>query len=135
LSDLRGILGSGVRLEHIGIAADDLGHPLALLADLDLGEGREMPSGVRVARDRGVELVTPGRPGSPVERFLASRGPGLHHVALGVDDDLDAVAARLADAGIETAGPIEPGSDGRRTLFLHPRSVGGVLVELVEAAR
>lgn len=132
MSDLTGILGPDVRLEHIGIAAPGLDHPLALLAGLDLGEGREMPSGVRVARDRGIELVTPGREGSPVERFLATRGPGLHHVALGVPGDLAAIEARLAAAGVETAGPIEPGSDGRRTLFLHPRSAGGVLVELVE---
>ena len=133
MSDLAGILGRDVRLEHVGIAAAGLDHPLAVLAGLDLGEGREMPSGVRVARDRGVELVTPGRPGSPVERFLAARGPGLHHIALGVGGDLDDVEARLHGAGVETTGPIEPGADGRRTLFIHPRSAGGVLVEIVEA--
>ena len=91
-----------------------------------------MPSGVRVARHGPLEVVVPEREGSPVDRFLEARGAGLHHVALGVADPLEEVVARLAASGIRAVGPIEPGSDGRRTVFLHPRAMGGVLVELVE---
>ena len=121
-----------MRLEHVGIGALGLDHPVAQLAGLELGEGRLMPSGVRIARDRAIELVTSDQPGNPIERFLERSGPGLHHLALGVPSDLNAIERRLVAAGVEVVGPIEPGSDGRRTLFLHPRSMGGVLVELVE---
>lgn len=135
MSDLAAILGDDVRVAHVAIAAPGFDHPVALLAGLELGEGRQMPSGVRVARDRGIELVTPGVPGSPVERFLETRGSGLHHVALGVSRDLAVIEAELQAAGIDTIGSIEPGSDGSRTLFIHPRSMGGVLVEIVEEER
>ena len=126
------LLGPGARLEHVAVAGRDLGHPLAGLVGGAPVLERSMPSGVRVARFGQIEVVAPEREGSPVDRFLATRGPGLHHVALAVADPLEQVRARLGDAGVETLGSIEPGSDGRRTLFLHPRSMGGVLVELVE---
>src|SRR5262249_26318908 len=106
-------------------------HPVATLLG-GLPAGRAMPTGVRVARVGALEIVAPERAGSPVERFLATRGSGLHHVALAVEAPLEEVRARRAAAGVETVGVIEPGSDGRRTLFLHPRTMGGVLVELVE---
>jgi methylmalonyl-CoA/ethylmalonyl-CoA epimerase len=128
------LLGPGVRLDHVSVAAEELEHPLVRLAGFEATLERPMPSGVRVARFGPLELVAPERAGSPVERFLAGRGPGLHHVALGVADPLERVTERLAQAGVETLGRIEPGSDGRRTLFLHPRTMGGVLVELVEGA-
>jgi len=126
------LLGGGVRLEHVAIACRDLDHPLVELLGRAPVAGRGMPSGVRVARLGQIELVAPDHEGSPVDRFLAARGPGLHHVALAVADPLERVRERLGDAGVETIGSIEPGSDGRRTLFLHPRTMGGVLVELVE---
>ncbi len=126
------LLGPGARLEHVAVAAPDLAHPLAGLLGGPPAVARTMPSGVRVARVGQIELVVPEREGSPVDRFLAARGPGLHHVALAVADPLEDVRRRLSDAGVETIGSIEPGSDGRRTLFLHPRTMGGVLVELVE---
>jgi methylmalonyl-CoA/ethylmalonyl-CoA epimerase len=80
-------------------------------------------------------MVEPVRPGSPVERFLERRGPGLHHVAFRVDEPLAAVLARLRKLGIEPVGEIEPSSDGRPSVFLHPSTTGGVLVELVEGPR
>ena len=126
------LLGPGVRLGHVAVASRDLDHPLVGLLDGARLTGREMPSGVRVARLGQLEFVSPAREDSPVDRFLATRGPGLHHLALVVADPLERVRARLGEAGVETIGAIEPGSDGRRTLFLHPRSMGGVLVELVE---
>jgi catechol 2,3-dioxygenase-like lactoylglutathione lyase family enzyme len=128
------LLGPGVILEHVAVAARSAGHPLVGLAGFPPGVARSMPSGVRVARHGPLEVVVPEREGSPVDRFLEARGAGLHHVALGVADPLEAVLARLASAGIHAVGPIEPGSDGRRTAFLHPKAMGGVLVELVETS-
>ena len=128
-----------VALDHVGIAvADPDVHPLALAlggADAAL---TEMRSGVAVGRfgpDLQLELVTPARPGNPVERFLERRGPGLHHLALQVDEALESVLERLRGEGIEPVGEIELSSDGRPSVFLHPSTTGGVLVELVEGPR
>jgi catechol 2,3-dioxygenase-like lactoylglutathione lyase family enzyme len=126
------LLGPGVTLEHVAVAARSAEHPLVGLSGFPPGVERSMPSGVSVSRHGPLEVVVPEREGIPVERFLETRGAGLHHVALGVTDPLEEVLARLDAAGIRAVGPIEPGSDGRRTVFLHPKAMGGVLVELVE---
>ena len=80
-----------------------------------------------------VELMRATRDDSPVGKFLAKRGPGLHHVAYAVADIGQALADARA-AGIELIDA-EPrlGLNGRRIAFLHPKSMGGVLTELVEA--
>lgn len=128
----------GARLDHVGIAVSSLELPLPrLLGDL-APEVKAMPSGVGVARlglERELELVVPLRPPTPIDRFLERRGGGLHHVALAVDQPLAEVLSRLRTAGVEVTGEIEPSSDGRPSLFLHPRSTGGILVELVERDR
>lgn len=121
-------------VDHVGIAVSSPDSPLTEL----LGRPdslREMPSGVSIGRlgpDTRIELVTAARAGSPIERFLERRGPGLHHLALQVDPPLAAVLAGLEAAGLAWAGEIVPGSDGRLTVFLHPSGTGGVLIELVE---
>ena len=84
--------------------------------------------------DGHVELLAPLGPETPVGKFIAKNGPGLHHVAYAVDD-IDAALARLAAAGIELIDS-EPriGIRESRVAFLHPRSTGGVLTEIVEPA-
>ncbi len=118
------------RLDHVGIAAAGP-HPVEGLLE---GEAlsRRMPSGVEITRRAGVELVRPGAPDTPIASFLARRGDGLHHVALAVDEPLGDVVVRLEAAGVRIIGPITPSADGRPSLFLHPSTMGGVLVELVE---
>jgi catechol 2,3-dioxygenase-like lactoylglutathione lyase family enzyme len=127
-----------LEVDHVGIAVESAaGHPLLGA----LGDGvvlTEMPSGVAVGRFgpcHMLELVAPAREGSPVERFLELRGPGLHHLALRVDEPLAEVIARLGELGIEAVGEVESSSDGRPSIFLHPSTTGGVLVELVEGPR
>ncbi len=128
-----------VALDHVGIATPSAsGNRLSQA----LGAGDlplvEMPSGVAIARfgpGDQLELVTPARAGSPIERFLERRGPGLHHVAFQVDRPLASVLEGLRSAGIEATGAIEPSSDGRASVFLHPSTTGGVLVELLEGPR
>lgn len=79
-----------------------------------------------------LELLEPTSPASPVARFLARRGPGLHHVAYRVPD-LEATLRHLSAAGTELIDSVpRAGAHGRRVAFIHPRSAGGVLVELVE---
>jgi methylmalonyl-CoA epimerase len=127
-----------VALDHVGIAAPAAGTPLARALGASAPALTRMPSGVAIARfgpGERLELVVPARAGSPVERFLERRGPGLHHVAFQVDDPLLSVLEGLRGAGLEPVGGIEPASDGRPSVFLHPSTTGGVLVELVEGPR
>lgn len=131
---MRNLLGN-FELDHVGIASGEGSHELFAALDLELDVGRSMPSGVRVSKvgpRQSLELVWPEREGSPVEGFLARRGPGLHHIALRVEEPLESIRRRLLDAGLEPAGEIEPSADGRPSLFIHPKGMGGVLVELVE---
>ncbi|HSJ25048.1 MAG TPA: methylmalonyl-CoA epimerase [Longimicrobiales bacterium] len=78
-----------------------------------------------------LELLEPAGPDSTVARFLDRRGPGLHHIAYHVPD-LEVALARFAADGYELIDQVpRPGAGGHRVAFLHPRSTGGVLVELV----
>ena len=127
----------------IGIAVNSLEASIPLYAAL-LGvnpAGREeVPSeGVRVAffgRGGGrVELLEPTGDDSPIAAFLDRRGPGLHHVCLSVAD-LDEAVLRAEETGATLVPPgIRSGAEGRRVAFLHPRTAGGVLIELVESER
>ena len=128
-----------VELDHVGIAAADASEvPLATALGASALALVTMESGVAVGRfgpGETIELVVPAQEGNPIERFLERRGAGLHHIALRVDKPLPAILASLQAAGIEPVGPIEPSSDGRPCVFLHPSTTGGVLVELVEGPR
>jgi len=80
-----------------------------------------------------VEALEATGPDTPVGKFLASRGPGLHHIAFRVDD-LDAELARLKSLGVRLIDE-KPriGAEGKRIAFIHPKETGGVLIELCEA--
>ena len=131
------------RIDHIGVAVDDLDAAIALHVDaygMELVHRETMEEqGVEaVLLDVGenhVELLAPLGAETPVGRFLAKRGPGLHHVAYQVAD-IEAALARLAEAGMQMIDA-EPrvGIRGSRVAFLHPGTSGGVLTELVEPAR
>lgn len=106
---------------------DILGLDDATLADSD---------GARItgyfAGDALVELLEPSVPGTPIAKFIDKRGPGIHHLCLAVGD-LDHTLARCQAAGIVLIDP-EPrlGAEGKRVAFLHPKSTGGILIELSE---
>lgn len=79
-----------------------------------------------------IELVEPAAPDSPVSKFIAERGGGLHHVAYRVDD-IEAALAALKRAGVRLIDEKpRPGAHGTRIAFIHPKATGGVLTELVE---
>lgn len=131
------------RIDHIGVAVEDLDAAIALYEksfEMDLAHRETVESqGVEaVLLDVGeghVELLRPLGPDTAVGKFLARKGPGLHHVAYAVDD-IDAALQGLATAGLELIDR-EPrvGIRGSRVAFLHPRSTGGVLTEIVEPAK
>lgn len=133
----------GLPFDHLGIAVRSLdgdGVPYGLLGFVPEGDDEEVPAqGVRVrALRRGdllLELLEPTTPESPIETFLDRRGPGLHHLALRVEN-LEAEMTRLVAEGARFVSPEPgPGRHGTRVVFLHPRWTGGVLVELVEHPR
>jgi methylmalonyl-CoA/ethylmalonyl-CoA epimerase len=130
------------RIDHIGVAVEDLDAALALYGEsfeMELAHRETVESqGVEaVLLDVGeghVELLRPLGPDTAVGKFLARKGTGLHHVAYAVDD-IDAALVRIAATGIELIDA-EPrvGIRDSRVAFLHPRSTGGVLTEIVEPA-
>jgi methylmalonyl-CoA epimerase len=130
------------RIDHIGVATEDLDAAIALYEGalgmpvahretvteqgveavlLDVGEGH-------------VELLRPLGPDTPVGKYMAKNGPGLHHVAYAVSG-IEDVLGKLADSGIQLIDS-EPriGIRGSKVAFLHPKSTGGVLTEIVEPA-
>jgi len=133
-------------VDHIGIAVTSIEAALPLWRDalgLQFVGIEVVPQDqVRVAilKSPGaggarIELLEPTSPDSPVARHLARRGPGIHHVALAVDD-LVARMAALARAGKPAMdGAPRAGAEGAKVTFLHPHVAGGVLVELTEPAR
>lgn len=127
------------KLDHLGIAVRSIAEARQFweALGLEVESIEEVPhEGVRVAMlplgGARLELLEPTRPDSPVAKFLAERGPGIHHVCL-ASDDLDADDAALRAAGAQLLRPAPTaGAGGTRVQFVHPRSAGGVLVELAE---
>ena len=131
------------RIDHIGIAVAELEPALELYRDsleLELAhrEVVEQQGVEAVLLDVGenhVELLAPLGADTPVGKFLAKNGPGLHHVAYQVDD-IDGTLEALKRAGLELIDE-QPraGIRDSRVAFLHPRATAGVLTEIVEPAR
>jgi methylmalonyl-CoA epimerase len=128
------------RIDHIGIAVPDLETALAPYVEglgLQVAHEEEVPTQkVRVAMlpvgETNIELLEPTGPDSPIAKFMENRGPGIHHIAFAVDD-IDTALERMAAAGVGLIDTeARPGAGGTRVAFAHPKSFGGVLVELVE---
>jgi methylmalonyl-CoA epimerase len=128
------------RIHHIGVAVADLDESIRLYTSA-LGaqlvhRATNEPEGLEAAflrvGDGEIELMSALRDDSPVGKFMAKRGPGLHHVAYGVTD-IDESLAEARDAGLELIDS-EPriGMHGTRIAFVHPRSLEGVLTEFVQ---
>jgi methylmalonyl-CoA/ethylmalonyl-CoA epimerase len=130
------------RIDHIGVAVSDLDAAVRLYAQqFDMREQHRETveeQGVEAVLlevgDGHVELIKPLSEDSGVGKFIARNGPGLHHVAYACED-IDAALGAVRDAGLKLIDQ-EPrvGIRKSRVAFLHPRSTGGVLTELVEPA-
>ncbi len=130
------------RIDHVGVAVEDLDAAIALYRDslgMPLAHRETVESqGVEaVLLDVGeghIELLRPLSEDTPVGKFVAKKGTGMHHVAYAVED-IDATLAKLKDAGLELIDEKpRTGIRDSRVAFLHPRSTGGVLTEIVEPA-
>lgn len=128
----------GTTIAHIGLAVRALDESLAFyrdvlgMAEVPLGDA----DGARIAGVAAgqslVELLEAEHPESPIAKFIAKRGPGIHHVCLAVDD-LDVMLDRCRAAGVRLIDETPRlGAEGKRIAFLHPASTSGVLVELTE---
>lgn len=128
----------GTKISHIGIAVRSLGDSAPLFEKI-LGLSEVELADSDGARIRGfdaagslVELLEASDDASPIGKFIAKRGPGIHHLCFAVDD-LDGTLARCREAGVELIDETpRKGAEGKRIAFLHPRSTGGILVELSE---
>jgi methylmalonyl-CoA/ethylmalonyl-CoA epimerase len=128
------------KIDHVGIAVDDIEVALQMYAGpfgLKLEHIEEVASqGIRsfhlpVGESR-LELLVPLNPedaASPIAKFLAKNGPGIHHIAFAVDD-VDAARAALVAHGLQPIGEPSMGADGKRIQFFHPKSTGGALIEV-----
>ena len=130
------------RIDHIGVATDDFEGALVLyektlgmpLAHRETVESQGVEAALLDVGDGHVELLRPLGDDTPVGKYLTQKGPGLHHVAYAVGD-IEQVLEQLKDAGIELIDE-EPrvGIRNSRVAFIHPRSTGGVLTEIVQPA-
>ena len=129
-----------MKIHHVGVAVDDLEaaiemytkHFGAELVKRAANEKDGLSAAFLRAGEAEVELLQPLREDTPVGKFLAKRGPGLHHIAIAVPD-IDAAIAKARAQGMEMIDQ-EPrlGLHGTRIAFIHPKSAGGVLTEFVE---
>ena len=126
------------RLDHVGIAVSDIEDALKFYRDA-LGLEIEAPEdvvsqGVRAhfipAGEAALELLEATTQDSPIARFVAQKGPGLHHITLRVDD-ISAALEQLKGHGVRLIDQTpRPGADGSLVAFIHPAAAHGVLVEL-----
>jgi methylmalonyl-CoA epimerase len=128
-------------IDHLGIAVKSLADAKGFYEKLGLTPMPEETVAAEQVRlsmvpvgESRIELLEPTSPDSPIAKFLAKRGEGLHHVALHVDD-LSATVERLKANGTRLiSDEIKVGAGGHMYVFVHPSSTGGVLLELVEDA-
>ena len=131
------------RIDHIGVAVEDLDAAIALyegdfaieLVHREVVEEQGVEAVLLDVGENHVELLKALGPDTPVGRYLASNGPGLHHVAYQTSD-IDTALAGLKEAGMRLIDETpRVGIRNSRVAFLHPKATGGVLTELVEPAR
>jgi methylmalonyl-CoA/ethylmalonyl-CoA epimerase len=126
----------GVRLDHVAVAVRSLEEAVGFYRDV-LGFAPRPPEvadgATIVALAAGgvdLELLSSSDPESPIARYLARHGPGIHHLCFRVPD-LDQALRSCRDAGYRLIDDApRPGADGRRIAFLHPKATAGILLEL-----
>ncbi len=129
----------GVKISHVGLAVRSIAEALPFYREI-LGLKEETLAGTDGARITGVdaggtlvELLEAESEDSPIAKFIAKRGPGIHHICFAVDD-LDAALERCREKGVRLIDEApRVGAEGKRIAFLHPASTAGILIELTES--
>ena len=128
------------RIDHTGVAVDDLDAAIKLYRDVlgmplvhrEVVEVQGVEAVLLDVGDGHVELLSPLGDDTPVGKFLAKKGPGLHHVAYAVSD-IEATLAALSEAGVQLIDETPRiGIRQSKVAFVHPRSTGAVLTEIVQ---
>ncbi len=129
---------AGTTVAHVGVAVASLAEALPFYRDLlglPVAPPETADGATIVAVDAGqtrIELLEAADPAGPIARFVAKRGPGIHHLCLRVPD-LDAALARCRAAGYRLIDETpRPGAHGRRVAFIHPAATAGILLELTD---
>jgi len=129
-----------IRLNHVAVLVEDLDQALSFWQDqlgltldhVEIVSSMEVKIGFLPLGESEIELVQPTTEDSGLAKFLKKRGPGLHHICIEVED----ISAKIADLQEKSVRLIDEKpitmDDGRKLAFLHPKSAGGVLVELYE---
>lgn len=131
-----------MKIDHLGVAVKSIGEARKFYEALGLSveheetvEHERVKTAMLPVGESRVELLEPTEEDSPVGKFLAKRGEGLHHVALQVED-VEAAMERLKAQGARLiADRVQVGAGGHRYFFVHPASAGGVLLEIVQPVR
>lgn len=130
------------RIDHVGVAVEDMDSAIALYGETlelvlehrEVVEEQGVDAALLAVGEGHVELLVPLGEDTPIGRYIAKRGPGLHHVAYQVDD-IDSELERMRSSGVRLLDEqARVGIRGARVAFLHPGALGGVLTELVEPA-
>ncbi len=127
------------KIEHIGIAVESPEKSNEIFEKLlgetcyksELVESEGVKTYFYKLGESKIELLEPTKEDSPIKKFITKKGQGMHHLALHVDN-IHSELARLINLGFEAIGGIRQGADNKLICFLHPKSTGGVLIELCQ---
>lgn len=128
------------KINHIAVAVDNLDEAAKFyqnclglnLAGIETVSAQKTKVGFFQIGESSIELVQPAAPDSPLQKFLATKGQGIHHICFEVDD-IDAEIKNMLGKGAVMIDPEpRPGAHNTRVAFIHPKSAGGVLIELME---
>ncbi len=131
---------SQMRVDHIAIAVNNVEEAVKdyqRILNIDRLEFEVVPNekvrvGMLDLEDTRIEFMEPTSADSPIKKFLDERGEGIHHIAI-TADDIEKDVAKATAQGMKMLGGLRSGSYGRRIIFIHPKSLHGVLTEFCEA--
>ena len=127
------------KIEHIGIAVEDIEKANSIFKSIlgkthyktEYVESEDVLTSFFDLGESKIELLESTKEASPIKKFITKKGQGMHHLALHVDN-IHSELARLVNLGFEAIGDIKQGADNKLICFLHPKSTGGVLIELCQ---
>lgn len=129
------------KLDHVGIAVADI-EAVRQVYEVAMGlscSGTEVVLGEKVKTaffpvgETNLELLESTEPEGAIGKFIASRGPGVHHLAFRVDD-IEAAVAHATQHGLQVLGQVRTGAHGKKIIFCHPKTTGGVLIEFCQVS-